>query len=1001
VSRTTNIQVIFDKAITEGSAKLRNITVTDEAGNDVKSSVSISGKYLFIYHQNVNVLNPNTLYTVTIPANSIHGLTEDFSYSFTTEKLPPPQVVSTSPADGETDVDMDTSLFTVTYDQAIVATHLNAIEVNGKVLSGESFASISDDARTLIIHYEFDPEDYWEHLRFGHVYTVTIPAGTIEDVTTPYSWSFSTPASSVIVSVTPADNATYVPVDVNMEITFDKNVRGWFHGFTENDHNLTIYANGEYLPEITVFDPFPSASDIPYEDRHRIFGISHPPLPYNSVCFVHIPADCFWGMTEDYSWSFTTGAPPAILSTIPENGATEVPLTTKIQVIFDSPVVEGAGKLSNITVKDEAGNVFTTMASITNDTLSLLHSQNLNPNTLYTVTLPANAVHGITEDFSFSFKTEKPVPEITLKDFYKVYDGKPFPASGTIKPDYLTLSFTYKGTLFDGAAYPSTDMPPTDVGNYIVTATSSEDETYASTSVTAKMTIARLAASISLSNKGAPYTGSPIPIDEAVTVPEGLPVVYSYQGTGETTYPQTANAPIEIGAYLATAIFEGNNNYAPASATAYLTISATGSPFMYLPDRWVPYNGKPQPMTGVTFIPAEAQYLAEKTTYVYWGDTYPLTANPPTEVGSYLVTATSPEDINFKSASVTARYWIGKADQTITFPDIPLKQVGSPPFYMNATASSGLPLTYTSADPSIAEVTDLGYVSIHAEGSVDITAYQAGDKNYNPDSASYTIHIVGADVLLISLSVNGQNIPVAKTMQYDSGCDTTSVFLIELVTPDGARIDRNHTFTEVIDKPDVRVITFTVTSANGQYWQTYTLTIERRFLFCDLVRTRWNNTMTIRNNPETNGGFQFQSYQWYCKPAGSSYFQPFSSGQSYSAGNKGEELHPDDTYIVEVVTNTGVRLRSCEGFPDLKTMTVDTYPNPVVHSSTLSLDADGDDEFLDNATIEIYNMQGLLLEKLPVSGRITTCPTPSGSGMYLYIFKAKNGYSKEMKVLVK
>jgi hypothetical protein len=260
---------------------------------------------------------------------------------------------------------------------------------------------------------------------------------------------------------------------------------------------------------------------------------------------------------------------------------------------------------------------------------------------------------------------------------------------------------------------------------------------------------------------------------------------------------------------------------------------------------------------------------------------------------------------------------------------------------------------------------------------------------------------VGKEVLLISLSVNGQNVPVSKTMDYDSGCDTTSVFVVELVVPDGARIDRSPVFTEVINKPDVRVITFTVTSSDGQYWQSYTLTIERRFLFNDLVLTRWNNTMTIRNNPETNGGFLFQSFQWYCKPEGSLYFQPFSSEQSYSVGNNGEELRPNDTYIVEVVTSAGVRLRSCEGFPGLKSMDVDLYPNPVVRNSTLKLNVDMDEEYLDNATIEIVNTQGVLLETIPVSGKVTVCPTPASPGIYLYVFKAKNGFSKVMKVSIK
>ena len=74
---------------------------------------------------------------------------------------------------------------------------------------------------------------------------------------------------------------------------------------------------------------------------------------------------------------------------------------------------------------------------------------------------------------------------------------------------------------------------------------------------------------------------------------------------------------------------------------------------------------------------------------------------------------------------------INKATQTITFGALANKAVGDPNFNLTATAApSGLPVTYTSSDPSVASVTSGGLVHIGVIGSATITASQAGNQNY-------------------------------------------------------------------------------------------------------------------------------------------------------------------------------------------------------------------------------------------------------------------------------
>lgn len=73
---------------------------------------------------------------------------------------------------------------------------------------------------------------------------------------------------------------------------------------------------------------------------------------------------------------------------------------------------------------------------------------------------------------------------------------------------------------------------------------------------------------------------------------------------------------------------------------------------------------------------------------------------------------------------------ITKANQTITFATLPEKLTTDAPFTLNATTSSGLPVTFLSSDPGVASVSG-STATIVGLGSTNITASQAGDGNYN------------------------------------------------------------------------------------------------------------------------------------------------------------------------------------------------------------------------------------------------------------------------------
>ena len=67
--------------------------------------------------------------------------------------------------------------------------------------------------------------------------------------------------------------------------------------------------------------------------------------------------------------------------------------------------------------------------------------------------------------------------------------------------------------------------------------------------------------------------------------------------------------------------------------------------------------------------------------------------------------------------------------QTITFPAISAKEITTADFDPGATASSGLAVTYASADPTVATIV-ANKIHIVGAGTTTITASQAGNATF-------------------------------------------------------------------------------------------------------------------------------------------------------------------------------------------------------------------------------------------------------------------------------
>lgn len=91
------------------------------------------------------------------------------------------------------------------------------------------------------------------------------------------------------------------------------------------------------------------------------------------------------------------------------------------------------------------------------------------------------------------------------------------------------------------------------------------------------------------------------------------------------------------------------------------------------------------------------------------------------------------------------------ATNTITFPAIPKKTYGDAVFNLSATATSGLTVSYTSSDPTIASISG-NKVTIHKVGTVSITAKDAGNEKFDPAKAVSQELVVNPKKLTISVA---------------------------------------------------------------------------------------------------------------------------------------------------------------------------------------------------------------------------------------------------------
>jgi len=201
-----------------------------------------------------------------------------------------------------------------------------------------------------------------------------------------------------------------------------------------------------------------------------------------------------------------------------------------------------------------------------------------------------------------------------------------------------------------------------------------------------------------------------------------------------------------------------------------------------LPPGWIAAGGPPFTLTvnGQSFASGAAVQWNGITLPTSFVNTEQLTA----AVGSNLIAATGTAGIivvNPDGVTSSAQTFIVSATQTVTFAPLSSVTFGVPPFALNATASSGLAVSFTSATPGVCTVSGTT-VTLVSSGICSITASQAGNAVFAPAMAvTRSFAIVQPVTLAVDdgIGVAGDTVEIPIRLTY-AGTPAVAAFQLDL-----------------------------------------------------------------------------------------------------------------------------------------------------------------------------------------------------------------------------
>jgi len=391
VAVNQTLTATFSETLNCATVTASTFAVTGPGGTPVTGAVSCTGATATFTP--AGVLASNTLYTAALTTGIADAegdpLTSNFVWSFTT--APPPTVISTSPTNGATGVPINQPPISAAFSQTMncATVTLSTFTVTGPGATPVA-GTISCSGTTATFTST-------SNLAINTIYAATITTGVTNLTGAPlasnFVWSFKTGSGPsvvpAVISTYPANNATGVPLNRKMTATFNEAM----DPTTITTATFTVTGPGGVAVSGTV--TYIATGSI------ATFAPTAPLVALTTyIATITTGAKDLTGtpLASNYSWTFTTGAAPdttkpTIISTLPVNGAVNVPINQAVTATFSEPMDPATINSTTFTLAGPGGTPVpgvVTYAAVAN-AATFTPSANLAPNTLYTATVTTGA----------------------------------------------------------------------------------------------------------------------------------------------------------------------------------------------------------------------------------------------------------------------------------------------------------------------------------------------------------------------------------------------------------------------------------------------------------------------------------------------------------------------------------------------------------------------------------------------------------------------------------
>ncbi|MGC2466317.1 MAG: Ig-like domain-containing protein [Candidatus Acidiferrum sp.] len=579
---STVITATFSKAMNPATINASTFTLTS-------GGTSVSGQVTYVAATNIATFTPSVglapgtfAATITTGAMDEFGiaLTANFVWSFRTGA---PTVISTVPASGATAVPVNT-LVSATFSEA-----MNAATINGTTftVTGPGATPVAGTVTYTGTTATFTPS---AALANSTLFTATITTGAKDpagaSLAANFVWTFTTAATAApptVVSTVPANGATAVAVNTTISATFSEAM----NPATINGTTFTVTGPGAT----------PVAGTVTYAGTTATFTPTA--ILANSTVFtatITTGAKDPTGvpLAANFVWSFTTAAPPTVVSTVPVNGATNVAVNTTISATFSVPMDATTINSTTFTLMGPGATVVTGSVNYAGNTATFTPASVLASGTLFTATITTGAKDPtgapLAANFVWTFTTEPP-PAVTATVPAGGATNVPLnqKIAATFNTPMNSSSITATGTFTlavagGGAAVPGTVTYDAASNTAIFAPISA---LAANTQFTATVTTAAQSAEGSALtsnyvwsfttglqvNASAPFVTSTIPAEAAVNVPLNQRISATFS-TSMDPATISASGTFAVVETVGGAAVPGSVTYDTASKTAIFTPTA-------------------------------------------------------------------------------------------------------------------------------------------------------------------------------------------------------------------------------------------------------------------------------------------------------------------------------------------------------------------------------------------------------------------------------------------